>query len=51
MSLEEIAQSGLVAHGPSRTRVENELAARGIRTTIRFRSDNNATVHALVALW
>jgi molybdate transport repressor ModE-like protein len=49
MALEEIAQSGLIAHGPSRTRVENELAARGLRTTIRFRSDNNATVHALVA--
>jgi molybdate transport repressor ModE-like protein len=49
MRLEEIAQSGLIAHGPSRTRIENDLAARGIATTIRFRSDNNATVHALVA--
>jgi DNA-binding transcriptional LysR family regulator len=49
MSLEEIAQSGLIAHGPSRSRIESELAARGISTTIRFRSDNNATVHALVA--
>jgi DNA-binding transcriptional LysR family regulator len=50
MRLEEIAQSGLIAHGPSRTRIESELAARGISTTIRFRSDNNATVHALVAV-
>jgi DNA-binding transcriptional LysR family regulator len=49
MKLEEIAQSGLIAHGPSRTRIETELAARGISTTVRFRSDNNATVHALVA--
>src|SRR4029078_8567310 len=49
MSLEEIAQSGLIAHGPSRSRIESELAARGISTTIRFRSDNNATVHALVS--
>jgi DNA-binding transcriptional LysR family regulator len=49
MRLEEIAQSGLIAHGPSRTRIENDLATRGIATTIRFRSDNNATVHALVA--
>jgi len=49
LSLEEIAQSGLIAHGPSRSRIESELAARGISTTIRFRSDNNATVHALVA--
>jgi DNA-binding transcriptional LysR family regulator len=49
MRLEEIAQSGLIAHGPSRTRIENDLVARGIATTIRFRSDNNATVHALVA--
>jgi len=49
MTLEEIGQSGLIAHGPSRSRIESELAARGISTTIRFRSDNNATVHALVA--
>lgn len=49
MTLEAIAQSGLIAHGPSRSRIESELAARGIPTTIRFRSDNNATVHALVA--
>ena len=49
MRLEEIAQSGLIAHGPSRTRIESDLVARGIATTIRFRSDNNATVHALVA--
>jgi DNA-binding transcriptional LysR family regulator len=49
MKLEEIAHSGLIAHGPSRTRIENVLAARGIAATIRFRSDNNATVHALVA--
>jgi DNA-binding transcriptional LysR family regulator len=49
MRLDEIAQSGLIAHGPTRSRIESELAARGISTTIRFRSDNNATVHALVA--
>jgi DNA-binding transcriptional LysR family regulator len=49
MRLDEIAQSGLIAHGPSRTRIERDLAARGIATTVRFRSDNNATVHALVA--
>jgi DNA-binding transcriptional LysR family regulator len=49
VSLEEVARSGLVAHGPSRTRVESQLAARGLRPAIRFRSDNNATVHALVA--
>jgi molybdate transport repressor ModE-like protein len=49
LRLEEIAQSGLIAHGPSRTRIENELGIRGLRPAIRFRSDNNATVHALVA--
>lgn len=49
LTLEEIAQSGLVAHGPTRTRVESELAARGLAPAIRFRSDNDATVHALVA--
>jgi DNA-binding transcriptional LysR family regulator len=49
MRLEEVAQSGLIAHAPSRTPIEAELAARGIAATIRFRSDNNATVHALVA--
>jgi DNA-binding transcriptional LysR family regulator len=49
MRLEEIAQSGLIAHGSARTRIENDLAARGIAANIRFRSDNNATVHALVA--
>ncbi len=48
MTLEEIAQSGLVDHGPSRQRVENELAARGIRPIVRVRSDSNQTVHALV---
>jgi molybdate transport repressor ModE-like protein len=49
LTLEEVAQSGLIAHGPSRTRVESELVARGLRPAIRFRSDNNATIHALVA--
>jgi DNA-binding transcriptional LysR family regulator len=49
VTLEAAAKGGLIAHGPSRSRVENELAARGLRATIRFRSDNNATVHALVA--
>ena len=49
VTLAEIAQSGLIAHGPARSRVENELVARGLRPTIRFRSDNNVTVHALVA--
>jgi DNA-binding transcriptional LysR family regulator len=49
LTLEEVARSGLVAHGPTRTRVETELAARGFEPRIRFRSDNNATVHALVA--
>jgi molybdate transport repressor ModE-like protein len=49
LTLEEVARSGLVAHGPARTRVESELAARGISPAIRFRSDNNATIHALVA--
>lgn len=49
VTLAEIAQSGLIAHGPARSHVENELVARGVRPTIRFRSDNNATVHALVA--
>jgi molybdate transport repressor ModE-like protein len=49
LTLEEVARSGLVAHGPARTRVESELAARGLAPAIRFRSDNDATVHALVA--
>jgi molybdate transport repressor ModE-like protein len=49
LRLAELARSGLVAHGPTRTRVEVELAARGLCPAIRFRSDNNATVHALVA--
>lgn len=49
LTLEEVARSGLVAHGPVRTRVESELSARGLRPAIRSRSDNNATVHALVA--
>jgi DNA-binding transcriptional LysR family regulator len=49
LTLEEVARSGLVAHGPTRTRVESALAARGLAPAIRFRSDNNATVHALVA--
>jgi molybdate transport repressor ModE-like protein len=49
LTLEEVARSGLVAHGPARTRLERELSARGLRPAIRSRSDNNATVHALVA--
>ena len=49
LRLAEVAQSGLIAHGPSRNRVETELAARGLSPAIRFRSDNNVTVHALVA--
>jgi molybdate transport repressor ModE-like protein len=49
LSLEEVARCGLVAHGPTRTRVESAFAARGLSPAIRFRSDNNATVHALVA--
>ncbi len=49
LTLEEVARSGLVAHGPTRTRVETELAARGVSPAIRSRSDNNATIHALVA--
>jgi DNA-binding transcriptional LysR family regulator len=49
LALEQIAQSELIAHGPTRSRVENELAARGLRPRVRLRTDNNVTVHALVA--